>query len=109
MSSESKREDGYDLAMQFDEVPQDTDEGDDPEVNVDLEPVIECSLMRCEPEQQCEQELAQASIKGKSKASILSKEGNVLHYRLTFKYTYYKQEFYFRNQVMMSLHIDRYA
>ena len=109
MSSESKGEDGYDLAAHFDEVPQDTDEGADPEVNVDLELAIECSLMRCEPEQRCEQELAQASIKGKSKASILSSEGNVLLYRLTSKYTYCKREFYFRNQVMMSLNIDRYA
>ena len=109
MSSESEGEDGFDLAMQFDEVPQDTDEGADPEVNVDLELAIEHSLMRHEPEQQREQKIAQASVKGKSKASILSSEGNVLHYRLTLKYTHCKQEFYFRNQVMMSLHIDRHA
>ena len=109
MSSEFKGEDGYDLAMQFDEVPQDTDEGADPEVNIDLKLAIEHSLMMCEPQQQCEQELAQASVKGKSKASILSSKGNVLHYRLTLKYTYCKEEFYFRNQVMMSLHINRYA
>ena len=49
MSSESEGEDSYDLAMQFDELPQETDEGADPEVNVDLEVALECSLMRCEP------------------------------------------------------------
>ena len=52
MSGESEGEDGYDLATQFDEVPQDTDEGANPQVNVDLEVALEHSLMRCEPEPQ---------------------------------------------------------
>ena len=77
MSSESEGEDSYNLAKQFNEVPQDTDKGVDPQVNVDLKVALEHSLMRCEPDQP-DKEPAQTSNKPESQVSILSSKGNIL-------------------------------
>ena len=46
-SSESEEEDGYALSTQFDDVPQET--SDNEQVNVDQELVIERSLRRWDP------------------------------------------------------------
>ena len=47
VSFESEGEDGYDLSTQFDDVPQET--SDNEQVNVDQELAIERSLRRQEP------------------------------------------------------------
>ena len=54
-SSESERDDGYDLSTQFDDVPQET--SDNEEVNVDQELAIERSLRRWHPAENREKEV----------------------------------------------------
>ena len=54
-SSESEGEDGYDLLTQFNDVPQET--SDDEQVNVDQELAIERSLRRLDPAENREKEV----------------------------------------------------
>ena len=79
MSSESEGKDSFDLATQFDKVPQDMDEGADPQVNVNLEVALEHGLMSCEPEAQPVQETEPPSKQSEVSVSILSSDGNILH------------------------------
>ena len=65
--------------MQLDKVPQDTDEGANPQFNVDLEVALEHSLMRHEPEPQPTQEPEQPSKQSEVSISILLSDGNILH------------------------------